>query len=312
MLIKNVKGLLICTFLFFNSSAKADINNYIVGNDQNKITQRITSFFTKYPNARKVFWVPYIEGKSRYVFSIQRDAYLNSKKYFDASDLYYLSKKIDQGLKFQPNEFRNIDISFINNNFNATYRQQFLFDLNTGVFFEKKENSFGILLNKNFILSKNSMANVGLKQTLDEFTIFNVKYVKLSENEDFELNGNLNHEFNSDILNAEVGITWFEIGNQFDFTVAIRGQDNKLQANSFATYGAPNMKFQIGFNQIRYDSNINMFFNLKFENNLDFKKLKTKVIITSKKDDFGLSNLSLKRFRKKNLDVLWKKYMNYN
>ena len=39
--------------------------------------------------------MPYIEGKSRYVFSIQRDAYLNSKKY-DVT-IYEKSNKLLSG-----------------------------------------------------------------------------------------------------------------------------------------------------------------------------------------------------------------------
>ena len=72
------------------------------------------------------------------------------------------------------------------------------------------------------------------------------------------------------------------------------------------------MKFQVGLNQIKNNSNMNMFFNLKFENILNKENFGTNVIITSKDSVFGLRKLSLKSFRKKNLDMLWKKYMNYN
>ena len=57
---------------------------------------------------------------------------------------------------------------------------------------------------------------------------------------------------------------------------------------------------------------MNMFFNLKFENVLKKKNFETNVTITSKDSIFGLGKLSLKSFRKKNLDMLWKKYMNYD
>ena len=72
------------------------------------------------------------------------------------------------------------------------------------------------------------------------------------------------------------------------------------------------MKFQIGLNHIKNNSNMNLFFNLKFENTLDKKNLATNLLITSKDSIFGLRNLSLKSFRRKNLDILWKKNMNYN
>ena len=72
------------------------------------------------------------------------------------------------------------------------------------------------------------------------------------------------------------------------------------------------MKFQVGLDQIKNRSNMNMFFNLKFENTLNKRNIGSNVIITSKKSIFGLKKLSLKSFRRKNLDRLWKKHMNYN
>ena len=72
------------------------------------------------------------------------------------------------------------------------------------------------------------------------------------------------------------------------------------------------MKFQVGLNQIKNNSNMNMFFNLKFENILNKENFGTNVIISSKDSVFGLRNLSLKSFRRKNLDKLWKKHMSNN
>ena len=104
----------------------------------------------------------------------------------------------------------------------------------------------------------------------------------------------------------------FDILNQFDFTLGICENDKILESEFYATFGDENMKFQVGLNQIKNNSNMNMFFNLKFENILNKENFGTNVTITSKDSVFGLGKLSLKSFRKKNLDMLWKKYMNYN
>lgn len=309
MLIKNVTILLTYIFVFFNNSVKADSYNYILGNKE-KINERINSFFIKYPNENIVFWVPEINGKSRYSFSIQRNAYLNSKKYLDSSDLYYLSKKIDDGLKFEPNKSKSIDITLLKNNFNTTYMQRHLLGINTGIFFEKKENSFGIILNKDFILSKNSMATIGFKQAKDRYTIFDGKFVKLFNNEGSEIYGNLNYEFNLEILNLGIGHTWFEISNQYDLTVGLEQQDKKVVPNLYVTFGDENRILQIGLNQIEDDTNI--FLSLKFENALNKNKFGTNIIVSSKDNIFGLRNLSLKSFRKSKLDMLWKKNINFN
>jgi len=312
MLIKHVIIFFLNLLFLLNNSAKAEVSNYIHGNNEYKITQRIDSFFTKHPNSRKVFWQPEIKGKSRYAFSIPKDAYLNSKKYLDTSDLYYLSQKIDRGLKSEPSKFKKIDVYLMKDKFNLIYNQNHFSGLNTGIFFEKKDNSFGIILNKDFITSKNSMAIFGLKQAKDDHTVFNAKFLKLSTDENSEFYGDLKHEFSSDILNVDFEYTWFEIANQFDFTVGIQEQDKKVESEIYSTFGDENIQFQIGLSQIRNNSKINMFFNLKFENAIKNKNLGTNVTITSKDNIYGLRNSSLKSFRKKNLDVLWKKYMNYN
>jgi hypothetical protein len=312
MLIKYITILFINILLFLNNSVKADVQNYIVGNNQEKISQRIDNFFIEYPNEKRVFWVPEINGKSRYAFSIRKNAYIFSKKYADASDLYYLSEKIDEGLKFELNKSKQIDISLLKSNFNVTYRQRHLSGIKTGVFLEKKDNSFGMFLNKDFIIFKNTIANFGFKQAKDKYIVFDAKFVKLSNNEVSEFYCNLNHEFKSDILNMGIGHTWFEIANQYDLTVGIEEQDKKIVSNLYATFGDERMKFQIGFDQIKNSSDMNVFFNLKLENNLEKKKFKTNIFITSKENISSLRNFSLKSFREKNLDMLWKKYMNYN
>ena len=68
MSIKYLIILLTNAFFLLNSSVKADNTNYIVGNNQDKITERIDTFFIKNPNDESLIWVPEIKGKSRYAF----------------------------------------------------------------------------------------------------------------------------------------------------------------------------------------------------------------------------------------------------
>ena len=88
--------------------------------------ENIDQFFLQNPQKKNVIWTPKIKGKSRYSFSIPRDAYYISKKHSDASDLYYLSKQIDSGLKFQSNKSKNIDIVISENNSNLILSQSIL------------------------------------------------------------------------------------------------------------------------------------------------------------------------------------------
>ena len=273
----------------------------------------MTNSLYKILKKKNVIWAPKVKGKSKYTFSIPKNAYLISKNHVDASDLFYLSEQTDSGLKFHSNKTKNIDIVISENNSNLILSQSILSNINAGLFLKNKEKiSFGVNLNKDVIISKNAFGNFGVEQVKGEYIVFNAKFVKLSNNENSEFYGNINHKLKSDHLNVGIGNTWFDITNQFDLTLGIHEQGKKVESEFYATFGDENMKFQVGLNQIKNNSNMNMFFNLKFENNLNKENFGTNVIITSKESISGLRNLSLKSYRRKNLDKLWKKNMNYN
>ena len=302
-----IKLLLMPIFVTANeiNHSSNDLSNFSVEN--------IDQFFLQNPQKKNVIWTPIIKGKSRYSFSIPKDAHYIAKKHTDASDLFYLSEQNDNGLKFQSSKSKNIDILISENNSNLILSQTILSNISAGIFFKNKTKiSFGANLNKDVILSKNALGNFGVEQAKDEYTVFSAKFVKLSSNENSEFYGNINHEFKSDHLNVGIGNTWFGIANQFDLTLGIQEQTKKVESELYATFGDEDIKFQIGLNQIVNNSNMNMFFNLKLENTLNKRNFGLNVILTSKENMFGLKKLSLKSFRKKNLDKLWKKYMNYN
>ena len=287
--------------------------DYISNDFRNSNIENIDKFFLQNPQKKNVTFVPKVKGKSRYSFLISKDAYYISKKHADASDLFYLSEQTDNGLKFQSNKSKNIDIVISENNSSLVLNQSILSNINAGLFLKNKEKiSFGVNLNKDVIISKNALGNFGVEQAKGEYTVFNAKFAKLSNNENSEFYGNVNHEFKSNHLNFGIANTWFDIANQFDLTLGIHKQSKKVESELYATFGDENMKFQVGLNQIKNNSDMNMFFNLKFENTQNKENFKSNVIISSKKSIFGLKKLSLKSFRKKNLDKLWKKYMNYN
>jgi len=287
--------------------------NHISTVSRKSHVKNIDQFFMQNPQEKNIIWAPKIKGKSRYSFSISRDAYYISKKHSDASDLFYLSEINDNGMEFQSNKSKNIDIVISENYSNLILSQSILPNINAGLFLKNKEKiSFGVNLNKDVIISKNALGNFGVEQPNNEYMVFSVKFVKLSNNENSELYGNINHEFKSNHLNVGIGNTWFDIANQFDLTLGIHEQDKKVESEIYATFGDEIIKFQVGLNQIKNNTNMNLFFNLKFENVLNMENFGTNVIISSKDSVFGLRNLSLKSFRRKNLDKLWKKHMNYN
>ena len=283
-------------------------------NDFNNLSiENIDQFFLQNPQKKNVISVPKIKGKSRYIFSIPKDAYYIAKKHADTSDLFYLSEITDNGLRFQTNKSKSISIVISEDNSNLILSHSILSNIDAGLFLKNKEKtSFGLILNKNLIISKNALGTFGVERAKDEYMVFNAKFVKLSNNENSEFYGNVNHEFKSNHLNVGIGNTWFDIASQFDLTLGIHEQSKKVESELYATFGDENMKFQVGLNQIKNNSNMNMFFNLKFENILKKENFGSNIIITSKESISSLRNLSLKSFRRKNLDKLWKKHMNYN
>jgi len=299
--------------LLMPMSVNANQTSYSSNDFSNLSIENIDQFFIQNSQKKNVIWAPKIKGKSRYSFSISRDAYYISKKHADTSDLFYLSEINDNGLKFQSNKSKNIDIVISENNSNLILSQSILSNIHAGLFLKNKENiSFGVNLNKDVIISKNALGNFGVEQAKDEYTVFNAKFVKLSYNENSEFYGNINHEFKSGHLNVGIGNTWFDIANQFDLTLGIHEQDKKVESELYVTFWDENMKFQVGLDQIKNNSDMNMFFNFKLENTLNKGNFGSNVLITSKKSIFGLKKLTLKSFRRYNLDKLWKKHMNNN
>ena len=191
--------------------------NHISTDSSKSLVENIDQFFIQNSQKKNVIWAPKIKGKSRYSFSIPKDAYYIAKKHLDTSDLFYLSEIIDNGLKFQSNKSKNLDIVISENNSNLILSQSILPNINAGLFFKNKEKiSFGLSLNKDVIITKNTLGNFGVEQVKDEQTAFNAKFVRLANSENSEFYGNINHEFESDYLNVGIGNTWFDIANLFE------------------------------------------------------------------------------------------------
>ena len=173
MLIKLASALFVSTFFLLSSSVRAEINNHIFGNNEHNITKKIDRYFAKYPNEKRVILHPVINAKSRYAISIPKDGYLISKKYFDFSDLYYLSHKIDHGLIFQPNKSNHLEAIISKNNSKLVFNQSFLSNVNIGLFSQqKKQKSFGLALGKDLIISRSILCNFGVEQIKDKNAVF--------------------------------------------------------------------------------------------------------------------------------------------
>ncbi|MDA9032448.1 hypothetical protein N9H75_04325, partial [Amylibacter sp.] len=236
---------LIILFLF-PISIQAQENNYIFNDFDNSVVNKIDELFLKDSLIKNVVWTPKIYGKSRYSFSIPKDAYIISKKHADASDLYYLSNQIDNGISFQKKTTNSIEFYASKKNTKIIFKNSILSNTDLGFFLEKNEKHVGIILSQGFVISKNAFGEFGFKQEKDENTTLNARFVKLTKSENSELYGNISHKLKSNFLSIDVGYTFFDIANKFDFTVDINQNNDLLTSGINATIGSEKIKYQIG------------------------------------------------------------------
>ena len=134
-------------------SVNANEIGYSSNDFSNLSIENIDYFFLQNTQKKNVILAPIIKGKSRYSFSIPKDAYYIAKKHADTSDLFYLSEITDNGLKFQTNKSKSISIVISEGNSNLILSHSILSNINAGLFLKNKEKvSFGVNLNKDVII----------------------------------------------------------------------------------------------------------------------------------------------------------------
>jgi len=311
MLIKIIiKYSQIIIIFLFPQCVQAKDNNYIYSDIKDPVIKKIDNFFLKNPKEKYVVLVPKINGRSRYAFSILKNAYVISKKNGDSSDLYYLSNKINNGVTLHQNMEKNIDFFISRDDTKVIYKQNLLSNINADLFLEKKEKSFGIILTKDFIISKNSIGNFGFEQAKDAYSTINTSFVKLSKNENTELSGKMSYKHKSNIVNLDIKNTWFDIADKVDFTIGLLQENNKLSSNIYTSIGEEKVKLKVGLNRTKNTSNINLFISLTFGEIINNKYFKSRVSLSSK-DNMITENLSLKNLRKQHLDKIWRKKIKF-
>ncbi|MDC1411953.1 hypothetical protein N8370_04415 [Amylibacter sp.] len=287
--------------------------DYIVDEFDIPITKKIDSFFNNYSNKSKVHLVPKINGKSRYAFTISKKAYNYSKIFSDTSDLYYLSDKFDNNMALYPNKLKNIEFRLSKNNIKFTYSQNFLPNINTSIFFQMLEQSpYGLMFDKDFIFMHEGFGNLNIQLSKGEYPLIETKIVNLMNKENSELYVNFSHEVKSNEISLGASYTWFELVKNFDlsadFVKGIETQYSKI----YLTPDYDTVKFDFGVQKFENNSDLNLFFNLRIDNILKHKKLKSSLIMNSLNDTEYDKKLSLKFLRKRYLDSYWRKRVYFN
>ena len=299
--------------IFFSTPMRAQEIQYLITDSKIKVSDSIDTFFSKNLNESKAIWLPVIDGKSRYAFSIPKDAYYISKKYADTSDLYYLTNKIDNKLSFHQNEVQIINMHVAKNEYKFMYKKSTLFNTNFGIFYQNLKNkSLGLTLDKNFILFENSFGKIDIELFKDYYPLIQTKFVRLNNNENSEINFNFEHEIKSNIFDLGGYYTWFDTANQMDISAGMKNKNKKLYAEIFATLEHKGKAIKLGLNKVTNKSDINIFFNINLKNLFAIKDMNVILDINSSNYFNSDKKLSLKSLRKKNLDVIWRDEMYFD
>lgn len=291
-------------------TAQAKETNTIAVDINGSVVNEINKVFINEPQKKSVIWFPKIQGKSKYGFSIPKEAYIISKNNVDASDLYYLSEPIDNGITLHQNSAKNINIHISQNNYKIMFKKNFLSNINAGLFLERNKKSYGLNINKDFLISKNALGNFAFELGKDDDLIMSSSFIELTKDENAEVYGKVYHNPKLNIFNLDLGYTWFEIANIFDLTVDLKWLDDKITSDIYASIDAEKVKFQIGLSQIKNNSQIDLFLNFKFDNIMNSNKIDS-IISISSKDEIVIDKMSLKKFRKQNLDSIWRKKVKF-
>jgi len=299
-------------FLFLAASLHAQEKYYIFDDKNSSINHKIDEFFLSNPAKRKIQLIPVVSGKSRYGFSIPKTAYDFSKKYSDTSDLFYLSDKKENNLHLHPSKTKNIDIMLTKQNYKLKFKQDLYQKVNAGFFLQNTtDNPFGIMLDKDFVIFKKNLGNVGINQSKGRYPTFQTKIVSLSNDENSEIYANFNYEINDNEYSFYISHKSFNVFDKFDFTLGLQETDNKLSTNISFSISDQNMRFNAGVEKLEDIHNIKFFLTLDFFKFNVEKDISTKITLNSQSKFREENMLSLRNFRKQNLDNLWRKSINF-
>jgi hypothetical protein len=299
-------------FLFLAASLQAKEKYYIFEDINPSINHKIDEFFLSNPAKTKVQLIPVVFGKSRYGFSIPKTAYDFSKKYSDTSDLYYLSEKEENNLHLHPSKTKNIDIMLTKQNYKLKFKQDLYQKVNAGFFLQNtKDNPFGIMLDKDFVIFKKNLGNVGINQSKGKYPTFQAKVVSLSNDENSEIYANFDYEINDNEYSFYISHKSFNVFDKFDFTLGLQETDKKLSTNISFSVRDQNMRFNAGFEQLEDIRKSKFFLTLDFFKFNEKKDISTKITLNSQSKFREENMLSLRDLRKQNLDNLWRESMNF-
>jgi hypothetical protein len=283
-------------------------NNLITLNDSiNAVTDEIDIFFHTYPNENSILWLPVIKGKTRLSFLIPKTGYKTSKRYKDASDLFYLSKINTKNFLIHKNKVRNINLVFSENINQISYKESFMNNIYLGFFaHNKKDHSFGVSASKELIIDNSSLISLNINYPIQGYVEFETGFSKLSLNEKYEVFSSLNFEGMNNQSSIEIGHTWFDLIKSTDLTLSIYNKNSNILPAIYVTNYRKNTKITAGLDKIRNNKSLNLFIKLNINILNNSSKFITNLKFNSPSDLNKFKRLSLREYRVKNAHQIWR------
>lgn len=294
--------------LILVSPTYAKENNIIISHDE-KITNYVDNFFLKNPKQKIFTWMPVVDGKHRFKFLIPKDAYFRSKHNNDANDLYYLTKKIDEGLSLHSTNVKRIDFLLSKNDKKLIYTQNLFSNVNGGLFFKNNDRP-GLFIDKDFVLYKNILGNLEIENTEGDYPIIKTRFSNLLLDENSEVFVRLNYIHKSQTMNNEINYTWFDVKDNFDIILGLHKDNKDLSSKLYASSNVNNMKWKLGVNKSK--KKINLFFEFSKNFAISRHKINSYINISSENFFDSYRKSTLKDIRTQNQELTWRNGINFD
>jgi hypothetical protein len=277
-----------------------------------KNIKSLNDFFLENPITNKFTWSPNFGDLERFSFIIPRKGYFFAEKLQDSSELYYLSKVVDDGLNFVEKTKLNTRVQFelSGDTTHLMFSKKIRKNLSAGLNAISKDSfSFGSNITYQYILNKMAILNFEIVAQPYKLSQLKMSTVHLSKNEQYEIFLSYNIYENVRPNQLNFGITWFDINDFFDITTSAEYVKTSLNFDIYSTLEFKENRFNIGMKNIQNTSSSTIY--MEFTRPLHRVKSTEYLVRLNNGKGINFTRKSLKKLRKKELPDIWRKRMSF-
>ncbi|MDC1292426.1 hypothetical protein N8Y37_02745 [Amylibacter sp.] len=298
------KTILLLTLLISLEGTYADEKSHAPKKFENTAnTEIISNFFKANQSSDKFTWYPNLGKFKRFEITIPRRDFLTAEKLKDTSDLYYISKINTQNLTFSGMQQSQTDFTLSPNNLQILYKKPLIYNL-----------SFGpeIIYNTELLIGGNASYDYILKElgvfhfntSVYDNGLFKAQigsvFLTDSEKSEFFIQSSLFE--NSNLNEFNIGKTWFDINNTFDFTAVLNTEKETQSLILFYEHEVNDYQFYLGADINTNPKKNEIYFGLS--KTLERNKGKINNIYINN-INLSFKPMSLKKIRSQELFDIW-------